>query len=157
MLQNLLRTIIKIFRKEVAFVCSNFIFPTDFSLGSLLRVYIRGCNVFVYRKSKIFWKKNYIRDYSQKVAKSGKKSQNPAKSRKILHFRQKKTFSPGLGIPPSSEEANKHVFGQLGVRSIRWRKKNFKTMFKITNIEPKTFSNKLKNKFINIYKTKLYL
>ena len=80
--------------------------------------------MFVYRKSKIFGKKIWGADYTQKVAKS-----------------------PGLGIPPSSEEANKHVFGQLGVRSIRWRKKNFKKIFKIKNIETKTFFQKIQKQF----------
>ena len=102
-------------------------FPKDFSLGSLLRVYIRGCNVFVYRKSKTFGSEILL------------------------------TFGPE-NPKRSSEEANKHVFGQLGVRSIRWRKKNFKTILKIKNIETKTFFKKFKKtiqknqkKLLNVY------
>ena len=49
------------------------VFPKDFSLGSLLRVYIRGCNVFVYRKSKNFGQKFLLLDKTQNVAKFGKK------------------------------------------------------------------------------------
>ena len=40
---------------------------------------------------------------------------------------------------------NKHVFEQLGVRSIRWRKQNFKKIFKIKFFETKTFFKNFKN------------
>ena len=39
---------------------------------------------------------------------------------------------------------NKHVFEELGVRSIRWRKQNFKKIFKIKFFETKTFFKNFK-------------
>ena len=47
---------------------------------------------------------------------------------------------------------NKHVFEELGVRSIRWRKQNFKKIFKIKFFETKTFFSKFSKQIKKIKK-----